>query len=256
MKRFNVNIDWLLRHSEQNPNGVSVITEKQSFTFFVLNKLVENASKVLITKGIKKENHCAVISNNNIEFIISVLALWRIGAVPIPLNIRLTNNELNEQIKFTDCSFVILHEEFKNEFAFEKSATIEIPFAASKLDYTIENNFGKSKNSLMLFTSGSTDKPKAVQFTFENLINSATQTINLIEADNNDSWLASLPFYHIGGFMIFVRALINGNALIIPESLNHKNLFPSIFEFSTFTGTEEAERLARESGRQARVPSP
>lgn len=94
-----------------------------------------------------------------------------------------------------------------------------------------EAAFAENKTSLMLFTSGSTDKPKAVVFTFKNFLNSVVQTNELINASEKDSWLASLPFYHIGGFMIFVRALINGSSLIIPDSLTHTAIANSINEF-------------------------
>ena len=89
--QFDKNKDWLLQLSQINPNGLAIITSSQRFTFAALNVLVDNACNALINFGIKKNDNCAIISNNNIHFIISVLALWRIGAVPVPLNIRLTN---------------------------------------------------------------------------------------------------------------------------------------------------------------------
>ena len=234
MNTFDKTNDWLLQHSRTNPNGLAVITKLQKYTFASLNGLVENAVKVLINSGIKSDDNCALILDNNLEFIISILSLWRIGAVPIPLNVRGTNNELEKQINFTDCKFVIIHKNLKNKFVFNKHKTIEIPFdvANTQKEINYQSNLDKDKISLMLFTSGSTDKPKTVVFTFRNFIYSAIQTINLIEAKESDSWLASLPFYHIGGFMIFIRALMNGSPLIIPESLTQNDIVNSLTAFN------------------------
>lgn len=230
--QFDKNKDWLLQLSQINPNGLAVITSSQRFTFAVLNVLVDNTRKSLINSGIKKNNNCAIVLNNNIDFIISVLALWRIGAVPVPLNLRLTNTELEKQISFTDCDFIILQKELKKSFEFKNHKIIEAEFGntVSQIENYYEDDFKESRASLILFTSGSTDKPKAVVFTFKNFINSAAQTNKLINVDENDSWLASLPFYHIGGFMIFVRALFTGIPLIIPSSLAHENIVNSILK--------------------------
>ena len=218
MAEINKNKDWLSQHSQQNHNGLAVITNSQIITFTALNGLVNNAVQVLLTFNVKKEDHCAVISKNNIEFIISILALWRIGAVPIPLNIRLTNKELEEQINFTDCGFIIIHKELKNNYEFKNHNIIEVPFgnSVSSTEINYEDDSNNDRTSLMLFTSGSTDKPKAVVFTFKNFISSAVQTNKLINADEKDSWLASLPFYHIGGFMIFGREQNSRSVLVQP----------------------------------------
>lgn len=244
MKDINKNKDWLLQHSDLIPNGLALISNSQRITFAALNGLVNNAVQIFQSSGIKKEKHCAVISNNNAEFIISVLALWRIGAVPVPLNIRLTKKNLEEQINFTECGFIIIHKELLSNCEFKNHKIIEIPLGNTILPAEInyKDDFTESGTSLMLFTSGSTNKPKAVVFSFKNLINSAVQTNKLISADGKDAWLASLPFYHIGGFMIFVRALINGIPIIIPDSLTHEDVIDSVLKhnpsFISFVPTQ------------------
>ena len=74
--------------------------------------------------------------------------------------------------------------------------------------------------AVIIFTSGSTGKPKGVQLTFNNLIQSALTGNQLFNYKKNDRWLASLPFYHVGGFSIITRAIFNGNTLLLPENLN------------------------------------
>ena len=234
-KAIDKNIDWLLQRSQKNHDQPAVVTKSQEYTFSELNGLVETASKLFKNSGVKRNNHCAVISNNNIDFIISIFALWRIGAIPVPLNIRLTNSEIKNQIKFTECNYVIIHTELINKYDIDNEVeVIKIPFpkmiTESKVVKT--NNFQNNKISLMLFTSGSTEKPKAVIFTFGNFINSVLQTNKLLTPKVNNSWLASLPFYHIGGFMILGRSIINGNTLILPNSLSHFDVMESLINFN------------------------
>lgn len=245
MAHSNDNKEYLSLNFLETPNAVALITNSSQVTFKSLSRLVENAANKLLNAEVSNNCNCAIISENNIDFIISVIALWKIGAVPVPLNIRLTNQELNNQIKFTDCAYVLIHKEIKSKFSFETGTTvIEIPFYDSvqpiDSDYEIELNF--DKNSLILFTSGSSDKPKAVVFTFGNFHSSALQTYKLSSARQNDTWLASLPLYHIGGFMIFIRALFNRSTLLLPGPLTNESLTTFINEhnpsFISFVSTQ------------------
>ena len=80
----------------------------------------------------------------------------------------------------------------------------------------IDFNFDENKTAVIMFTSGSSDKPKAVELSFSNLIHSAQIGNKYLKQTTDDRWLASLPFYHIGGFSIIFRALMFGTQLIFP----------------------------------------
>ncbi len=80
----------------------------------------------------------------------------------------------------------------------------------------------------MMFTSGSSGKSKAVMLSYENLIQSALIGDQILNQNKNDKWLASLPFYHIGGFSIIVRAFLSDASLIIPDSLNIEDISRAI----------------------------
>ncbi len=88
--------------------------------------------------------------------------------------------------------------------------------------------FSKGKTALTLFTSGSSAKPKAVILSFENLIQSALIGNKVLLQKEKDKWLASLPFYHIGGFSIIFRALMFGASIVIPNSLSNDDLEKAI----------------------------
>ena len=75
-----------------------------------------------------------------------------------------------------------------------------------------------------MFTSGATGKPKGVMHSMANLLNSADTGGTFLQQTSDDRWLASLPFYHIGGLSIIIRTFRYGSSLIIPSSLKIDSL--------------------------------
>lgn len=67
----------------------------------------------------------------------------------------------------------------------------------------------------VVFTSGSTGPPKGVVHTVGNLVFSALGTIEHLGMTSKDRWLVSLPLFHVGGILIFVRTLLSGGAAVI-----------------------------------------
>ena len=76
------------------------------------------------------------------------------------------------------------------------------------MESEINSRFDEDRTAVIMFTSGSSGKPKAVELSFSNLIQSAKIGNEYLKQTAEDRWLASLPFYHIGGFSIIFRALM------------------------------------------------
>ena len=83
-----------------NPSSTAIIEKGSFITYEELINKINFSAECFLNEGIKNNDIVGILSLNNSNFIISVIALWQIGTIPIPLNIRLTQNELNEQLNF------------------------------------------------------------------------------------------------------------------------------------------------------------
>ena len=75
--------------------------------------------------------------------------------------------------------------------------------------------FDEGARALIMFTSGTTGKPKAVPLTWENLIRSAEASNASLNRPGVGLWQAVLPLYHVGGFQVVVRSLANGTPFLL-----------------------------------------
>lgn len=225
---------WLIEQAELNGNGIAVISEKSELNYAEIFTLVKKTVNYLLANGIERNNHVAIISENNLEFILALNAIWFIGAIPIPLNPNLKINELERLLQKSDSNYIIVIGDAGNN---------EIDVEIKSIEFSIENindfksdaeivSYNSSHICLMMFTSGSTGLPKCVKLTFNNLFYSAKSADLEIKHSRKDNWLASLPFFHIGGFSIITRTIITGCSLILPLTLKNKDLISSIQKFS------------------------
>ncbi|MCK6604048.1 MAG: AMP-binding protein [Ignavibacteriaceae bacterium] len=77
----------------------------------------------------------------------------------------------------------------------------------------------------VIFTSGSTSGPKAVPLSGFNFYSSFINTRNLFPYVAGEKWYLSLPPYHVGGFSVFMRALLSGMEVVAGETNPEKEDF-------------------------------
>jgi len=179
--------------------------------------------------GIDKKNYIPLLIADNLQFIKTFVALWKIGAVPVLLNPKLLDVEINSILSDFHFDFLIT-----DKLVSIKNLKLKIINANSFIDDENKNFTDSGSNlkdeAVVIFTSGSEGKPKGVVHTFSSLINSIKSGNQILKQTDKDRWLASLPFFHIGGFQIFCRSLYYGCSIILPHSIQTKEIAQSILQ--------------------------
>ncbi len=232
----------------------AILKMDSSISYKDLFQKSKNIAGFLSKHKIHKDNYVPLLIDDQIKFIELVVALWYLGAIPVPINTKLLDDEINSILDDNDFKFLVT--DSKNNFgvSFESLSlggkkkkigvshkdTKSPSFTKIELSESISKLFDAAvypipdidKEAVVIFTSGSTGRPKGVVHTFSSLINSIENGNHILNHKENDRWLASLPFYHIGGFQIICRALYYGCSIILPQSLQINDLTKSITDFN------------------------
>lgn len=227
-KFFNKKIHVSLDHP-------AIISPDQTITYNELKSRIKSYVMFFKSLGLKEGMHAAILSGNNAGFIELTLALWELGAVPVPLNVRLLDGDLEKLIVHSESQFVFIHDELKERLS-EAVSCKRIVFPPQMEEIVTpealeERERDLNRCALILYTSGTTGVPKGVMHTFNTLLGSARASDSLLRQTSSDRWLASLPFYHIGGFSIPIRAFLFGAAVVIPRSLKAEDIALSVESF-------------------------
>jgi O-succinylbenzoic acid--CoA ligase len=217
----------------QELSSTAIHTNSSVLTYDQLKQQVLKTTQALLKFNIGENDNVAITGYNDIDYIKLVLALWQIKAIPVLINPKLTVSEIEEQISTSNCKFILISKS-------TESFTTDLDI--NTIDYPLKQEKGKSKpefadsldpaaTALIIFTAGTSGTSKGVELSFNSLKQSAKNGDQIINHSKNDRWLASLPFYHIGGFSIITRALLYDASLIIPTSLNTSSLADAFKKF-------------------------
>lgn len=210
-------------------NIPAIITGNKNIDYPEMTRLINNTAAKYLGNGVMPKNKIAIISENSFELVIAVYALWRLNAVPVLLNIRLTEEELSRQINFAECSVLLKSKKYSDYLPEHLSQILSVEYSDSAINYVNETN--GNDTAVILFTSGSSGKPKGVEITNSNLFESYLSITSEYSFTSADRFLASLPFYHIGGFSIITRTILSGGTLIIPNSLKTDTIAESLHKY-------------------------
>lgn len=190
-----------------------------------------SAANYLSNKNISEGDHVAIYCENKWEYLVVVQALWFIGSVPILFHTKILQSDLPDMALKSKSKFIITD---KNDFDSFSKDNMNFIFMDQifnyngSLDITGLPIFQLSQKAVCLFTSGSTGGRKLVVHTFHSLLENYFQSNSLFNFEENDLWLLSLPLYHIGGFMIFIRALLSNAKLFIPTNSSHSEIMDAL----------------------------
>jgi len=225
--------DWLSAAADLFKAKDYIISKNEKLTFININDRANSLAQFLqIYYNLKRGDITVIISDNNIDFIILLFALWKSGAIAVPINIRLNETEKNNLITFLKPSLIFIDRIENKNISPIDTKIIQMPddyVSPDKVEIkdsfnNNHNDFDENNTALILFTSGTSGNPKGVKLSFHNLRASYNNCNSVLNHDKNDKWIASLPFYHIGGFSIITRTLLSGISLIIPASLSTDDL--------------------------------
>lgn len=222
---MNNTYDWLTHRTQATPNRVALLFGGQTYTYAKLDQMVRDMVGRLAAVGVGEGAHTAVLLPSGISFVVLIHALARLGAVFVPLNLRLTPKELRWQLEQADCKYLITDGETTELSGTWQTHTLDdLP---DPIQPTIPS-FDLDRTQSIIFTSGTTGRPKGAQLTFANHFWSATASAYRLGVLPDDRWLAAMPLYHVGGMAIILRACLYGIGVVLQDGFDEERVLSAI----------------------------
>jgi fatty-acyl-CoA synthase len=226
---------WIARRNRMLPGSVAVVYEGRKFTYEEMQTRITRLAHALRGLGVRRGERVAYLGPNHPAFLETFFATGTIGAVFVPLSFRLAVPELAYILHDSDVRVLVHAGEFEETAT---GALREAPVAhvvrvapdgsfvhrgtdltSEAPEAAIDESVSRDETALVMYTSGTTGRPKGAMLTHQNLVANTINWSIEMEARPGDVWLSGLPLFHIGGVNgVLPFIYVAGTSVITPST--------------------------------------
>lgn len=207
----------------ENGNKNALICDERSINYDSLNRKANQLAHFMRAKGVKEGDKVGILLQRSIEYITSLLATMKLGAVFVPIASDTPSNRVQFILNDSDCSLYITNEQLISKGG-KRITSIDLNSFEKKIsespDEDIHPNVTDQSVAYHLYTSGSTGNPKGVIISRGALDNYLNWASRYYDIGKN----AAFPLFTSVGFDLTISStllpLMNGGCLYIyPEAV-------------------------------------
>lgn len=221
------------RHAFMTPDTVAIKYLDRATTWRELDERSHAFAAALHRRGVGFGDRVLMILLNRTEYLEAILGANLIGAIPVPVNFRMSPGEVAYLVRDSGAR-VVVTEQLLAPLAdaataatglIETTIVVDADDDAGHLDYETllaedgppipDIDVPEDTVSLIMYTSGTTGKPKGAMLTHQNLHAQAVTTIASTAGDTDDIASVVPPIFHIAGIGAFTPVFYRGIRSII-----------------------------------------
>jgi fatty-acyl-CoA synthase len=229
-----IRTQWLQRWAIYSPKKIAVKDDAsgREYSYSEMNAAVNRLSKVLQSEfGIRTGDRVAVLSQNCVEYLFLYFAVQQIGGILVPVNYRLAPREIEFILHDCSAKLLIVQEQYQAVISSIQSAVIpehqlfiqsvtEKSVQSILTDPTVDTGAIQCEipfddPCMILYTSGTTGKPKGALITNAMIFWNSINTEMRLNITSNDIALTFAPFFHTGGWHVLTTPFLHHGATIV-----------------------------------------
>jgi long-chain acyl-CoA synthetase len=229
-------VDQLLREAvARNAAGDAIVDQGVRLTYQEFDKIVDQIASNMVACGIKPGDRVAVAMRNRSEFVTVLMATIRIKAIFVPINVREQRPGFTYILNHSGAKALVYDQEAKDRlpqedetpellhrFSISETSETARPFEDLTAQTGSAPEFSRPNEedtAVILYTSGTTGKPKGVILTHLNICHSVMHFENYMDLTKADRSLLAVPASHVTGLIANILTMIrcSGCNLILPQ---------------------------------------
>lgn len=236
----------LTMNANRHPNKICVTCEERTYTYKEFNEQVNRLANGLLAIGLVKGEKIGLFMKNSDHFTIALYAIWKAGLTVVPINFRLTPWETQYIIEQSECIAVFCDEELEETVSKASDGLDELKHIIVNASSLVENHLSwnevmsedssepnilvlNTDNAEILYTSGTTGKPKGALFDHQRIMNVNMAFIMLKRLNAEDKLLHIAPLFHSAQLnLYFTSAIMLGASNVIHRDFHPVTSFQAI----------------------------
>lgn len=237
-------LNWIKNRVNLTPDATALsdIQLKRNWTYKELDERIMATAQWLYEKGVRKGDRVVLLSPNHIGYFDLLFACGRLGAIFVPLNWRLSAEEINYILEDCTPKLIGYHTNLQNKLSNIRVESIFL-FKIDREEHltAVTGTFHKEplKDTdplAIIYTGGTTGRPKGVVLSHRSILWNAINTIVSWNLTNEDITLTYLPLFHTGGLnALSLPILMAGGEVVLSRDFHPEAAVRYLNEFKCTT---------------------
>lgn len=246
----------LTQNAKRFSDKMAITYEERSYTYQQLNEEVNQLANGLVEAGLQKGDKVSLFMKNSDHYVVAFFAILKAGGVAVPVNYRLSPDESGyifgqseSRFLFCDAELEAIVAEAKMQATLLQHVIVHpVPangdyfswdgiLSENALEPSIE--IQSSDNAEILYTSGTTGKPKGAFFDHQRLTTASISFVFGVDLSANDNILHAAPLFHPIQLNLFlVTGIMIGTSNVILRDFEIDKTIKAIedFQITVFFG--------------------
>jgi fatty-acyl-CoA synthase len=222
---------WPWRRARMDPDRVAFRQADRSLTYAELAARVDRLAGGLSRLGIGRGDRVAYLGPNDIATFETLFAAGRLGAVFVPLNIRLAGPEIDYQLADSGAA-VLVHDPSRPAPPGIRAVSLGPAFdALSTADPAEPSTVDLAEPAVILYTSGTTGRPKGAVLSHGNITFNTVNQLAHLDVLRGDTVICTAPLFHVSGLgQVSLPTLFKGGTVVIAPRFDPAWLLAAIAE--------------------------
>ncbi|OYO14191.1 p-hydroxycinnamoyl-CoA synthetase [Enemella evansiae] len=218
---------WPVRQAARSPESVATVFDGVQRSYAEFDTDIARAAAALRARGIGHGDRVALLSANHPAHIDLFFACGRLGAILVPLNARLSENEIAHCLSDSGTALLVTSAELagRGTPAAEQAGTREVIDLAAWTQLCAETDPDRDEPRgtgddpcMIMYTSGTTGRPKGAVLTHSSVTFATLNAALDLGLTGRDVSLACAPLYHTAAFFMGATpTLLRGGTVIIQD---------------------------------------
>ncbi|GFG85584.1 acyl-CoA synthetase [Mycolicibacter algericus] len=229
---------WPFRRARQTPDATAIVFGEHRYTYRELAERATRLAHGLRALGVGQGDRVALLCTNHPAYLEGLFAAGLLGAVLVPLNIRLASAEVAYALRDSGAR-VLIHAGALTDVALPAAQAAQVPTrvvlddepgpgavgyeeiiaasGAEAIDITVE----RDDPCFIMYTSGTTGYPKGVVLSHDTVLFAVLNPIIDLDLCSDEVSLVAAPMFHTGALnFVALPTVLKGGTVVIEESFD------------------------------------
>jgi len=246
---------YLDRSVSEYAKNIAVEESGKQISYDEYGRMADKLSQYLSNNGLSRNDRIGILLPMSTDYLVSFYAVWKIGAVAVPINNRFSIEDIQFVMKDARLKGLFLSAADRERLApilgpdqpiklvvqgnenednsFSHIYANEQPVLETDKSWSLDDD-----DAMIMYTSGTTGKPKGVRQSHRNNSSSVHMVVDAWKLRDTDTLLNNVPLFHVGGLQCgTLPALFSGGKIILLPRWNASDwINTSINKKATWSG--------------------